>query len=246
MNLHSPADARLPRYHRLRDALVERIAQGQWRAGQAIPTEAELAQEHAVSVGTVRKAVDALVAQGLLERFQGRGTFVRRPCFDASLFRFFRLQNPGPSGERQVPQSRILRREVIPVPADAGASLGLKAGALAIHFSRLRVINGQTILAEDIWLPRKLFARLLDLPTAEFGDLLYPLYESRCGQIVASAQETLTAEALGDRHAKLLGLAPGTAAIVIERLALGANQQPLEWRRSRGPAAGFRYEIEIR
>lgn len=245
MNPVSPADLRLPRYHRLRDALAECIAQGQWRAGQMIPTEAELAREHAVSVGTVRKAVDALVAQGLLERFQGRGTFVRRPRFDASLFRFFRLQNPGEDGQRQVPESRILRREVLPVPADAGAALGLAAGTPAIHFSRLRVVQGQTVLAEDIWLPKALFAGLLDLPTAEFGDLLYPLYESRCDQIVASARETLTAEALGARHARLLGLEPGAPAIVIERLALNARQQPLEWRRSRGPASGFRYEIEI-
>ncbi|RYP57051.1 hypothetical protein DL771_011514 [Monosporascus sp. 5C6A] len=69
-----PADLRLPRYQQLRDDLAAQIAQQHWRPGDAIPTEAELAKTYNVAVGTVRKAVDVLVAEGLLERFQGRGT----------------------------------------------------------------------------------------------------------------------------------------------------------------------------
>ncbi len=237
-------DARLPRYQRLHDDLTRQIAEGVWKPGDAIPPEAELAATHGVSVGTIRKTVDALVAKGLLERFQGKGTFVRRPSFDSSLFRFFRFQTQ--SGERCVPQSRILKREVAEMPSAVASALHVPAGADGIHLSRLRLVDGKPILAEDLWVPKREFEPLLDVPTEEFGDLLYPLYEARCGKVVASAEETLTAEAVSAMQARLLRLAPGTPVIVIERLAFGYDRRPLEWRRSRGPADQVRYHVEIR
>lgn len=244
MNFSSKHDERLPLYQRLRDELSERIASQQWRPGEAIPTEAELVKQFSASIGTVRKAIDMLVAEGTLERFQGRGTFVRRARFDSSLFRFFRFQKD--SGERQVPEGRILRREVVEAPSAVASALRIPPGAEVIHLSRLRVLDGTPLLAESIWLPRDKFENLLDIDTSEFGDLLYPLYEERCGQVIASAEEDLTAEAVDDVHARLLQLPRGAPVIVVERLALGYDRHPLEWRRSRGPADKFRYHVEIR
>src|SRR5579864_7718498 len=112
MNYAMSHDQRLPLYQRLRDEPAARIADQPCRPGEAIPTEAELVKQFAASIGTVRKAIDMLVAEGRLERFQGKGTFVRRARFDSSLFRFFRFQNE--AGERRIPEGRILRREVMP------------------------------------------------------------------------------------------------------------------------------------
>lgn len=125
-----------------------------------------------------------LMADGLLERFQGKGTFVRRARFDSSLFRFFRFQNE--AGERRVPQGRILRREVLPAPSAVASALHLPPDAEVIHLSRVRMLDQKPLLAESIWLPKNKFAALLDIDTSEFGDLLYPLYEERCGQLIAS------------------------------------------------------------
>lgn len=244
MNFTRRHDDRLPLYQRLHDELSDRIAAQRWRPGEAIPTEAELVKEFAASVGTVRKAIDMLVAEGALERFQGRGTFVRRARFDSSLFRFFRFQKE--NGERQVPEARILRREVLDAPSAVASALRLAPGAQVIHLTRVRLLDAKPLLAESIWLPKDKFAALLDIDTGEFGDLLYPLYEERCGQVIASAEEDLTAEAVDDVHARLLQLEPGAPVIVVERVALGYDRQPLEWRRSRGPAAQFRYHVEIR
>lgn len=244
MNFARRHDERLPLYQRLRDELSERIANQQWRPGEAIPTEAELVKQFSASIGTVRKAIDMLVAEGALERFQGRGTFVRRARFDSSLFRFFRFQKE--SGERQVPEGRILRREVMEAPSAVASALRLSPGAEVIHMTRLRLLNGRPLLAESIWLPKEKFSALMDIDTAEFGDLLYPLYEERCGQVIASAEEDLTAEAVDEVHARLLQLQPGAPVIVVERVALGYDRQPLEWRRSRGSAEQFRYHVEIR
>ena len=132
-------DERLPLYQRLRDEMLGKIAAGEWLPGEAIPTEAELTRHYGVAVGTVRKAVETLVAEGLLLRAQGRGTFVRRPNFDGSLFRFFRQVNA--SGQSQVPQSRILDCRQVPADAAASQALKLSEGAPCIFLQRLRLIE---------------------------------------------------------------------------------------------------------
>ncbi|RKP49083.1 GntR family transcriptional regulator [Trinickia fusca] len=236
-------DSRLPRYQRLRDELASQIADHRWRPGEAIPTEQELARIYGVAIGTVRKAVDQLVADGLLERFQGRGTFVRRASFDASLFRFFRFQSR--RGERRIPASRILVREVIPAPTAVAERLQIEPGAQVIRMSRLRLIDDTPMLAEEIWLPYARFAAFAVLDMAAIGDLLYPVYETHCDQVIASASEMLSVETVDAAYARLLRIEPGTPVIVIERLAYGYDRRPLEWRRSRGSASEFQYQVEI-
>ncbi|MEZ2223123.1 MULTISPECIES: GntR family transcriptional regulator [Rhizobium] len=237
-------DDRLPRYQRLRDDLAARINRQEWRPGESIPSEAELSATYGVAVGTVRKAIDQLVADGVVERHQGRGTYVRRARFNSSLFRFFRFQSE--SGERRVPESRILRRESIAAPSAVASALRLREGDPVISLSRLRLIGGVPLLAEEIWLERSRFEALLTIDTSEFGDLLYPLYEERCEQVVVSAEETLTVEIAPPLQARLLGLEPGSPLVVIERVAFDLERRPIEWRRSRGPADRFRYHVDIR
>ena len=120
MSYANQSDQRLSLYLRLRDEFAARIASGQWRPGESIPTEAELVAQFSASIGTVRKAIDLLVAEELLERFQGKGTYVRRAKFDASLFRFFRFQND--AGERRIPEGRIVHRHVLTAPSAVAAA----------------------------------------------------------------------------------------------------------------------------
>lgn len=238
------SDARLPLYQRLRDQLAAQIANNRWRPGEAIPTEAALSAEYQLSTGTVRKAIDALVSEGILERQQGRGTFIRRAQFQSSLFRFFRFQTV--SGERQVPESRILSIEPVAAPSAVAQALGLPADAPVIRIVRVRLLDVKPVLAEEIWLPRQRFQALLEIDLSREGPLLYPIYEEVCGQVVASAEETLTAESVNDVHARLLQVAVNSPVIVIERLARDYAGSPLEWRRSRGHAEHFRYSVDIR
>jgi len=238
------SDDRLPLYQRLRDQLAEQIANNRWRPGEAIPTEAALSSEYCLSTGTVRKAIDMLVNENILERQQGRGTFIRRPQFQSSLFRFFRFQSV--SGERQVPESRILSIEPMVSPSAVSQALCLPAEAPVIRLVRLRLLEAQPVLAEEIWLPRIHFQALLDLDLNREGPLLYPIYEQFCGQVIAYAEESLTAELVDDAHARLLRIPTGSPVVVVERLARNYAGQPLEWRRSRGHASHFRYSVDIR
>ncbi|MGE5514842.1 MAG: GntR family transcriptional regulator [Bacteroidota bacterium] len=238
-------DNRLPRYQRLRDQIAAEIAAQRWRPGEAIPSESELATMHDVAVGTVRHAIDVLVAEGLVERAQGRGTFVRRPCFDGSLLRC--LQIPGlEPGQKPELISRILERAALPAPPEAADKLGLKPGADCIRLVRQKWVDRRILRCEEIWLSRPRFAPLLAVELSSIGDDLYPAFERLCGQLVATAEETLSAEAVGPEHARLVGLEVGQPVVVIDRLTRGYDRQPLEWRRVRAAAAVFRYRSEIR
>ncbi|OYX84312.1 MAG: hypothetical protein B7Y75_04610 [Azorhizobium sp. 35-67-5] len=102
------------------------------------------------------------------------------------------------------------------------------------------------MFAEEIWLDRARFAPLEDLPLTGFGDLLYPLYERLCGEVVASADETLSVDLASAGDARALQIAKGAPVVVVDRIARGYDRHAIEWRRSRGPADRFRYRIEIR
>jgi GntR family transcriptional regulator len=192
----------------------------------------------------LRKAIELLASEGLIERFQGRGTFVRRINFDSSLFRFFRMERA--AGERIIPKSLILKRELTRAPAVVARALRLDPGAMVIRMKRTRTIEERIVLLEEIWLPYQPFQRFFTLDLSEIGDLLYPEYERQAGQIVASAEETLTVDVVRESEARVLRLKVGTPLIVIERVARGYDGSPIEWRRSRGPATHFRYKVEIR
>lgn len=241
---HLIGDTRLPLYQRLAETLRHEVMEAKRCPGDRMPSENALAEDYGMAPGTVRQALAALVEEGLLERFHGRGTFVRRPNFDQSLFRFFRFR--GSSGEWRVPESRILKRVIEPAPSHIARSLNIKDGAPTIAISRLRLLDDAPVLAEEIWLPRSRFEMFLALPENEIGPLLYPVYDSQCGQLIARAEETLTAEAARPETARLLRIRKDTPVIVIDRLAKGFDDTPLEWRRSRGRANQFHYHTEIR
>jgi GntR family transcriptional regulator len=237
-------DQRLPLYQQLHDELASKIREQVWQPGELMPSESELKNLYQVAVGTVRKAIEALIAEGLVERSHGKGTFVRKPRFNNSLFRFFRFESS--DGQRRVPVSHIVQRQVLPATPYIANALQLKPDTPVIELLRLRLVDQQPVLAENIYLCARRFEALLQLETADFGDLLYPLYEEKCGQIIASAKETLTVEAITDAQAKLLSLPRKSSVVMIERLALGSDGTPLEWRQSRGAANKFRYSAEIR
>ena len=244
LNPKISGDERIPLYQRLADEIRQSVVDGTFKPGDRAPSETILAERHNLAPGTVRKALDVLVTEGVLERFQGKGTFVRRPSFDRSLFRFFRFK--GPDGAFSVLESRILRREVEPIPDYIASALDVPPGTDGISMSRLRLHQGIPVVAEEIWLAFEPFRAFAAMQNNQIGELLYPVYDHVCGKLVARAEETLTAEAASPETSRLLRIAQGTPVIVIDRLAKGYDNAPLEWRRSRGRADQFTYQTEIR
>ncbi|MBU1469000.1 MAG: GntR family transcriptional regulator [Gammaproteobacteria bacterium] len=223
--------------------MLENISAGTWLPDAPIPTESELTKTYDVAIGTIRKAVDTLVSDGLLYRSQGRGTFVRRPDFNASLFRFFRQMSS--DGRFVMPTSQLLSRTLKKPPQPAADALKIDVNDKAICLERLRFLEDRVVLTEEIWLPASLFTSLIDLELSEFGNLLYPFYEQQCGQLIASAKETLTIKSANKCIAEALKTAENSPVAVIERVAYGYDKTPLEYRISHGAAETFCYQIEI-
>lgn len=234
-------DARLPLYARIRDSLAGRIAAQEWDAGEAIPPEGKLARHYGTSVHTVRRAVEQLVREGLLERRQGSGTYVRRPAFNAHLFRLFHITSE--EGDLTVPESRLVQREVMAASDEVAEKLGIPKGGDVLHILRVRLWASEPVVVEDLYLPLPLFARLKDISEAEIGPLLYPFYEREFGCLVAQTEDELFVSTADRTYGMLLDIEPGSPVVIVERSSLRADGSVIEWRRARGRADRFRYKI---
>lgn len=233
-------DSRLPLHARLRDDLARRLAAGEWPADTALPSEAALAASYGVAVNTLRRAFEQLAREGLVERRQGRGTFVRRPALRGSMLRFFR-QAEREGGAEIVPESRILRRAVATLPGWAARCLGIAPGLRGLRLDRLRSWAGAPLLVEEIWLRLPDFARLAKRPPKSFTALLYPLYESECARVVARVEDEITVGRADAALARWLDIAAGDPVVEIGRAAFTADGVAIEARRAWGRADRFRY-----
>ena len=234
---------RRPNFLRLRDRIAADIARNVWAPGEAISTEAEFAAEHDLSHGTVRRALDLLEGEGMVERIQGSGTFVRRPDFETAFIRFIRYY--GSAGDRRKPHSILLDRASLMGPPEVTEALQLQENAQVIRLVRQRIYEGLPVLIEEIWLEKTRFLPILEMEENR-PRLLYPIYERLCGAVVAYTEETITIGSSEKADIDHLGLVEGTPIVLIDRLALGYDDVPIEWRRSRGPASDFRYKIVVR
>ena len=234
-------DQRLPVYARLRDDLTSRIVSAEWVADAPIPSEIQLAKTYEVSVGTVRKAVDGLVEEGLLERRQGSGTYVRRPSFDSTLFRFFQMR--GPAGIcSSIPSSLLILRAAITAPKDARQALDCVD---VIKIIRLRSLADQPILYEEIFIPVDRFAGFDTLSEEKIGPLLYPIYFEHYGVLVKNAIDDLSFGRATRKIAQRLTIKANDPIAVIRRTAFDTDGRAVEWRIARGSAERFNYRSEI-
>ena len=231
------------RYAVLAQLLRERVLRGDWPPGGALPAEQVLTAEHGVALGTVRQALQVLVAEGLIERIHGRGTFVRNGLAGATMLRFFRFGGAAAGGG--VPTSRIVTRSRGAAPAEVARQFEPGQGDDMLQLLRLRSLTGVPCLVEQIWLPLPQFEALADGPTEPWGDLLYPAYATRCQRFVHRAVDEIGFASLAADHAALLGLPAGHPAAVVSRRAMDIAGHCLEFRITRGDAQAFAYTVTL-
>jgi len=232
-----------PLYAQVRELMIRRMLRGDWRPGELLPSEGRLAAEFGVSQGTMRKALDEMAAQNLVVRQQGRGTFIAEHSQQHALFHFFHIRDE--SGLKELPTGRVLALKHARTDRAQARRLALPSRAPVITILRLRALRGKPVILERITLPAGLF-RGLDLPIdREVPDELYLLYQQRFGVTVARAQEKLRAVAADALDARTLGVAKRTPLLEIDRLALGLDGNPIEWRLSRCNSVHHHYYSEI-
>ncbi len=219
-----------PLYRRVVARLTEKLAAGEWRSGEAIPSEARLAEQFVVSVGTIRKAIDELVAGKILVRQQGRGTFIATHSEDRFLYHFFHVV--GRDGVKRFPTVQTLSFRRARADATAAERLRIARGARVIRIQNLLRIEDRPAVLDDITLPVELFPDLnKDIFVNRLGTI-YHLYQERYGINVVRAVERLQAVLADVSAARALGVRAGTPLLEINRTAYTYRDQPVEVRHS--------------
>ena len=236
-----PTEPGLSRYASLAQALRARVVAGEWPPGSALPAESQLASEHSVALGTMRRALELLVEQGFIERIHGKGTFVRQGLAGASMLRFFRFDG----GTGEVPVSRILQRSRVRAPAAVSRALGIGAGEPVLRLHRLRLMGGQPRLFEELWLPLDLFEPLAEDDLATWDDLLYPMFARRVQVHVHRARDDIGFAQLSATQARHLDLPAGHPCAQVQRSAYDLTGRCVELRITRGDAHAFHYTVTI-
>ena len=231
----------VPLYAQVRSALVARLTAGEWTPGAVLPGDSMLAAEIGVSPGTVRKAVDGLVADGVLRRHQGKGTFVTEQTPELANFHFFRLVDG--AGERVLPAAASEVVVTVPAGAETARRLGVAEGDETVLIDRVRAIAGRPAILETVEVPATLMPGLeaeTPLPNA-----LYPHYQARHGISVISTEDRLSAVAADAAAAKTLGVPEGTPLLLVERVAHDLTGRVVEWRRSRFLSDDLSYAVTL-
>jgi GntR family transcriptional regulator len=219
-----------PLYLQLESLLVASLDAGEWRPGEAIPSETELAARFGVSQGTVRKAIDALAASNLVVRRQGKGTFVATHTEEkTSLFRFLRIRRS--DGREEYPASRVLDVRRGKASTEVARLLELKAGAPVFVLRRVLEYSGQPVVLDEIVLPAPMFRGLTRAKVDAYRGSMYSFFETQFGVRMLKAQERLRAIAADAQTAAVLELRPGDPLLAVERVTYTYGNRPAEWRR---------------
>ncbi|MEU4767146.1 GntR family transcriptional regulator [Actinosynnema sp. NPDC023794] len=221
MSRNQIVDGPKPKHAQLRD-ILRRMAEQELSPGSPIPSERDLAEQYGVSRITVRAAVGQLVAEGLLTRAKGRGTFTARRRMDVQLY----LESFTDDMRRRglTPATEVLAcAEEAPSP-EATAALGLLPHEPACRLVRLRRADGVPLAVERGWYNPRVVP---DLDQHDLTASLYTLIADTYGVQLDHAGQTVWAEGADPETAKLLAVRPGSPLLVFRRVS-SSRGRPVE------------------
>ncbi len=232
-----------PLYQQIKVLIMQSLQTGEWKPGELIPSEVELAYRYKVSQGTVRKAIDELSAENLVVRRQGKGTFVATHHEARVQFRFLRLMPD--AGEAHQPENQIVEVRRMRGPAEVARVLDIKAGDSVVFIRRLQYFDAVPTIMEEIWLPGAIFKGLTAERLAEYKGPMYGLFETEFGTQMIRASEKLKAVSADELAVELLKVQAGTPLLSVERVAYTYGDRPVELRRALYVTTDHHYHNEL-
>ncbi|RZL45083.1 MAG: GntR family transcriptional regulator [Variovorax sp.] len=221
-----------PLYQQIKSLILQSLQAGEWKPGEPIPSEMDLAARFRVSQGTVRKAIDELAAENLVVRRQGKGTFVATHAEQHVQYRFLKLvpdsgdlNTEGPA-ERSIVDCKRLR-----AAADVARALALRTGDAVLQVRRVLAYGGVPTILEDLWLPGAPFKGLTAERLTAWRGPMYSLFETEFGVRMVRAEEKIRAVLPDAAQAELLAVPAGTPLLSVERVAHTYHDAPMELRR---------------
>lgn len=233
----------LPLYRRIEAEFRDRIRSGELAPGARVQTELELMDRYGVSRATVRHALGALVAEGLLEIRRGLGTFVTTPRFEHTIGGFYSFSR---EIERQGlhPGTRVLGLALEPADDAVATALRIEPGTMVVALRRLRLAGEEPLVVETSYLPA---ARFQGLERVDFSAVrLYDTLTSAYGCRPTRARETFEPILLTMDEAALLDQHRGEPALRVERTAFDQDDAVIEFCRSTVRGDRYRYAVELR
>jgi GntR family transcriptional regulator len=232
--LDTPANtpAFSPLYSQIKTLILQSLQAGEWKPGEAIPSEMDLAARYQVSQGTVRKAVDELAADNLVIRRQGKGTFVATHNEQHVQFRFLKLvPDNGAPGSEGPAERQILDCKKSRANSEIAKLLGLRTGDATLQVRRLLGFKGVPTILEDIWLPAAPFKGLSAEQLAGYPGPSYALFETEYNVRMLRADEKIRALPASIEQSMLLKVEQSTPLLFVERIAFTYRDTPMELRR---------------
>jgi GntR family transcriptional regulator len=224
--IRNPGDQ--PLYEIVRAGILERLRTGEWAAGDKIPTEPQLAEAFGVGIGTIRRAVEELVAERLLIRRAGRGTIVARFGDEHAFDHYFNFVDR--DGEAIKVTAQMLRFGKERATATLAATLKVERGAQLASVVNLRLRDGVPVMLDHLWFPLDVFPNVDAKTFAGRRGSIYGFYQEQFGISVVRVVEDLGGALADDSLAQALGVAPGAPVLRIERTAYTFKDKPVEFR----------------
>jgi GntR family transcriptional regulator len=240
---NAPSPTFSPLYQQIKGLITQSLKSGEWKPGEIIPSEVELAARYKVSQGTVRKAIDELAAENLLVRRQGKGTFVATHNEDRAQFRFLRLL--AEDGAEHPHVSKLLECRRLRAPAEIARQLELKPADSVVQIKRLLQFDGVTTVFDEIWLPGAVFRGLSFERLSEYKGPMYAMFEAEFGTRMIRASEKIRALAAEPAVATLLGVPDGFPLLSVDRVSYTYGDRPVEVRRGWYVTTGYYYQNDL-
>lgn len=232
-----------PLYQQIKVLITQGLQSGEWKPGELIPSEVELAGRYKVSQGTVRKAIDELSAENLVVRRQGKGTFVATHHEDRAQFRFLRLKPD--VGDVHNPDNRVLEVRRMRAPAEVARQLEMRPNDSVIFIRRVQAFDGAPTIVEELWLPGSLFKGLTAERLEAYRGPMYGLFEAEFGTRMIRASESIRAVSADETTAKELNITLGAPLLSVERISFTYGDKPVEVRKSLYLTLRHHYQNEL-
>lgn len=230
-NAESPTPSFSPLYQQIKGLILQSLHAGEWKPGDPIPSEMDLAARYHVSQGTVRKAIDELSAENLVVRRQGKGTFVATHAEHHVQYRFLKLVPDDGAPDSEGPaQRRIVDCRRMRASAEVARALALRGGDPVLQVRRVLAYRQVPTILEDLWLPGGPFKGLTAERLAQWHGPMYALFETEFGVRMVRAEEKLRAVQPDAEQAALLQVEAGTPLLSVERVAHTYHDTPMELR----------------
>lgn len=229
----------VPLYIQIDEELRGQIESGELGPLAQVPSETDLAEHFSVSRMTARKALDRLVADGMLFRQPGKGTFVAptKIAHGASQGLSFSaaMKAQGLSCE-----TRVLEAETVGAPSNVARTLSLPAGGQAIFLRRLRIVDGTPAAIHLSYMP----ARLSALLEADLSGSLSELM-SRVGARVERSEDSVEAVLATGEEARLLNVPEGSPLVLIRGTAYSSGNEPIRYTEALYPGGRWQFSLQI-